>query len=59
MSGFSPTAKPKKYDVSVLSEGEKTRFASALGDEFGYSHREQHLDELALPATPHWAARGH
>jgi hypothetical protein len=52
MSSFSPAKKPKKYDVYALSEDEKTRFASALGDGFGYSpraHRNQRLDELALP----------
>jgi hypothetical protein len=49
MSGFSPASRPKNYDVSVLSKEEKTRFASALGDGFGYSHRGQHLNELPLP----------
>jgi len=52
MSGFSPTKKPRKYDLFVLSDEEITRFTAALGDGFGYSHRsdrKQHLDELALP----------
>jgi hypothetical protein len=38
-----------QYDPSVLSDEEKERFIAALGDGFGYSHRNAHLDEVALP----------
>src|SRR5262245_12473381 len=41
---------PDPYNPTVLSEEEKERFLAALGDGFGYSHRSQHLEELALPA---------
>jgi hypothetical protein len=41
---------PQRYDPAVLSEDERERFLAALGDGFGYSHRSQHLESLALPA---------
>jgi hypothetical protein len=41
---------PVPYDPTVLSEEEKQRFLTALGDGFGYSPRSQHLDAAALPA---------
>ncbi len=41
--------RPNTYDPSVLSGEEKQRFLAALGDGFGYLHRNQYLDEAALP----------
>jgi hypothetical protein len=41
--------RPQTYDPAVLSEDERERLLAALGDGFGYSHRSQHLESLALP----------
>jgi hypothetical protein len=42
--------RPQSYNPAVLSQDERERFLAALGDGFGYSHRSQHLESLALPA---------
>src|SRR5437762_2646139 len=59
--GHKPMRKSRHstYDPMALSEDEKKRFISALGDGFGYSHRSKNLDEEQLPPEVNPGLLGH
>ena len=54
LAGMGPdntsAKRSQPYDPAFLSEDERHRLRAALGDGFGYGHRSQNLESLALPA---------